>query len=263
MTAPRVEKIGALPLPMQRAAAAFEQRFAVAFDTLTYLPAEWLAAIHARGGDEDALMARVHVRPDGDDVRHDAAILARVANERRPSHEARATYRDALLRMYGAIGAGIDADGDHFVVAPEREGRMLAERLGWIRAGRDATPHAKRIPYEHGLLIGVSATGIVPDTGRLVIVDGAIASGGTIIAILQQFARPGVPVSILSVHAAREGLRAILRHAQEQSLDVRIDAGFVTEGLSPKFYAVDAASGALVVGDLGDTICGIAPVERR
>jgi uracil phosphoribosyltransferase len=147
------------------------------------------------------------------------------------------------------------------VVAPEREGRILTQSMHMLRAGRDLTPHAKRIPFEHGLLVGVSKCSAASNGRPLLFLDGAIASGATLITLLDLLAVPGVPVDICSVHAAGEGVRSIARYAAASRLSVRIYAGHVTEGLSPKFYAVCPSTSELVVGDLGDTIAPVA-VER-
>jgi len=241
---------------MRGAAEAFQARFGVGFATLTHLSFDTLTALHARGDDEAALMRNVMVASESDPAILPAFDrLARIANRQQPSLEERAEYFETLQSVYRRLEGAMPLDGERLLVAPEREGRILAEVLGWLRPGRDLAPHAKRIPYEHGLLVGVSPCG-APPAERLVIVDGAIASGATIIALLDLLASSEVPIDIFSVHAAREGVRAILRCARDAGWSVRIHAGHVTEGLSGKFYAI--APGGLAVGDLGDMIDSVA-----
>lgn len=239
---------------MREAAEAFETRFGVRFATLTHFPAWMLAQLHTRGADEAALMANVHTG-----TQYDPALLAsfdvltRIANLSEPSVADRAKYLEVLQHVYRSVDASLPPEKNRLVVAPEREGRMLAGILGWLHP-YDLAPHAKRIPYEHGLLVGISDCNLARNVRQLVIVDGAIASGATIMALLALLAAPGMPVEIFSVHAAREGLRAILRTAAATGLSVRVHAGHVTDGLSQKFYAVAPDGRGLAVGDLGDMI---------
>ena len=247
-------RVADAPAAMCEAAAVFETRFAITFDSLTHFPGDAFARLHARAGDENSLMTRVDVAFEcHDSVRADFEVLTQVANMPLPDAADRIGYFDALLRVYECVG--IPAyNADSVIVAPEREGRMLAEALGWLRDPSDLVPHAKRIAYRHGLLVGVARCPQPARGAHLVCVDGAIASGGTLIAILDSLAAPGTRVDIYSVHAAREGIRAILRFAELARLDVRLHVGHVTDGLSPKFYAVEGPDHHVVVGDIGDMI---------
>ena len=257
---PRHSFAGA-PAPMREAAQAFQTRFGVDFATLTHLSCDQLAALHARGGDEPELMRNVFVASDAaPDILGAFERLTSIANLEQPSMDDRAEYFRTLQSVYRRLAHAMPPQSERLLVAPEREGRILAEALGWLRPGLDLTPHAKRIPYEHGLLVGVSHCAPVRNVQCLAIVDGAIASGATIIALLELLASPGMEVEIFSVHAAREGLRAIFRCADAAGWRVRIHAGHVTEGLSGKFYAV--APRGLAVGDLGDMIDSVAVPAR-
>jgi hypothetical protein len=251
-------RVADAPAAMRDAAAVLETRFAITFDSLTHFPAATFARLHARATDENSLMSRVDVAFERhDSVRADFKLLTRVANMPLPDAADRVAYFDALRHVYECVG--IPAyDADSVIVAPEREGRMLAEALGCLRDPSDLAPHAKRIAYEHGLLVGIAHCPQPARGAHLVCVDGAIASGGTLIAILDGLAAPGTRVDIYSVHAAREGIRAILRFAASALLDVRLHVGHVTDGLSPKFYAVEGPDHHVVVGDLGDMISTVA-----
>lgn len=247
------------PGAMRDAALLFQQRFGVVFESITHFPALTLADLHRRGADEGTLMASVAVAADtAPGVRAHTALLTRIANQETADAAARAAYFGALRAVYRSLQPSF-ANGA-VIVAPEREGRILAESLGWLRHGGDLVPHAKRIPYEHGLLVGISKFTRPPALRKLVCIDGAIASGATLIALLDLLAVPGLSIDIYSVHAAREGLRAILRYARTAGWNLRVYAGHVTDGLSPKFYAV-SEDGGLVVGDLGDMIADVVAVR--
>jgi hypothetical protein len=246
------------PAAMRDAAGVFETRFRITFDSLTHFPDDAFARLHARAGDENSLMSRIDVACERhDSVRADFEVLTRVANMPVPDEADRIAYFDALRRVYECVGIPAYND-DSVIVAPEREGRMLAEALGWLGDPSDLVPHAKRIPYRHGLLVGLAQCRQPARGAHLVCVDGAIASGGTLIAILDSLAAPGTRVDIYSVHATREGIRAILRFAVSSRLDVRLHVGHVTDGLSPKFYAVEGPDHHFVVGDIGDMIATVA-----
>lgn len=252
------------PAAMRAAAEAFQVRFGIAFKTLTHLSANTLSAMHVRGDDESSLMRNVYVASEHDpDVLGQIGVLTRIANLDAPSFSDRAEYFAALQAVYRRLEKRVPTEDGRLLVAPEREGRILAEALGWLRSPHDLAPHAKRIPYEHGLLVGISDCAISERPRHLVCVDGAIASGATMLALLELLAKPGVPVEIYSVHAAQEGLRAILRFAAERGLSIRIHVGHVTEGLCEKFYAVEAGGRRLVVGDLGDMIDRVAVRAER
>jgi uracil phosphoribosyltransferase len=87
------------------------------------------------------------------------------------------------------------------------------------------------------------------------IVDGAIASGSTVMAIIDRLQRIAPEFHIFSVHATYEGVWAISSLAASCGVKVAITVGHATAGLNDHFYAVDS-TGRQQVGDLGDTICG-------
>lgn len=248
----------AAPPSMRMAAESFQSRYGIAFETLTYFPKQVLAALHAKGTADDVRTAVVIASESDPEILTEIMSLTRVANESDPTLADRAAYFASLQNVYRRLQPSMAGD-DLLVVAPEREGRILAERLGWLRPHRDLAPHAKRIPYEHGLLVGISECEPLRMARRLAFVDGAIASGATMIALLELLGSPDTPVDIYSVHAATEGLRAIAHFADASGLTVRMHVGHATEGLSPKYYAISRPSGRLIVGDLGDMIEMVAP----
>ena len=243
---------------MRDAALAFQTRFHIEFDTLTHFSAETLKEMHALRLDEPELMKQVFVASENDRTTFESFdVLTRIANLSAPGLSDRTEYFAALQSVYRRLEPPLAGDESRLVVAPEREGRIMGEALGWLRP-QDLAPHAKRIPYEHGLLVGISHCVRVLHAPKIVCIDGAIASGATLVALLDLLAAPGASVEIYSVHAAREGLRAILRFATMADLSVRIHVGHVTEGLCAKFYATEQDGVRLVVGDLGDMIASVA-----
>lgn len=250
------------PQPMREAAAPFEDRYRIRFDSLTWFSPVALAALHEAGADETALRRRVQIASEVNRgvLRH-FDRLTDIANLAAPSLEERTEYFGALKDVYRGTARGIALGAGTVVVAPERESRTLANALGWLLAGGDLAPHAKRIPYEHGLLIGLSLSRRSFSANRLVFVDGAIASGAPLIALLDVLGRPDVPIDIPSVHAAREGARALLRFSGTRS--VGMSARWARHRLVVReVYAVDAP-GRLVVGDLGDMIDAVATPAVR
>jgi hypothetical protein len=247
------------PVEMREASEVFRARFQVDFDSLTYFPESALRLLHRKDDDDSTLLKDVVIASERDhEILQSFEILARVANLSAPCLSDRAAYFAALRAVYGRFANRLLLNEKKVIVAPEREGRILAESLGWLRPNRDQAPHAKRIPYAHGLLVGIGGSHPVGHAEQIAIVDGAIASGATIMALLDLLSRPEMSVEVYSVHAAREGLRAIARFAEQAGLTIRIHVGHVTEGLSAKFYAVEPTNGRLIVGDLGDTIDGVA-----
>jgi len=238
---------------MQTAAREFQARFGIAFGTVMHFSKSALHALHAADGDDHAVLRRAQIASETDDeIVQAMATLREIANQPVQTAAGRRRYFSALQHVYRRLLVRIP-DEDRVVIAPEREGRILAESLGVLRAGIDLAPHAKRIPFNGGLLVGVSACRLQRRARRLLLFDGAIASGATLITLLELVGRPDTPIAICSVHAAREGMRAIHRYAVQSQLQIDIFVGHVTEGLSSKYYAV-GASHELIVGDLGDTI---------
>ena len=93
---------------------------------------------------------------------------------------------------------------------------------------------------------------------RCLIIDGAIASGATVISIIQQLKDKVNNFQIYSVHAPREGVSALLKYGADAGIEIRIILGHITTGLNQKYYAVyPGDENRQVVGDLGDTISEI------
>jgi uracil phosphoribosyltransferase len=135
---------------------------------------------------------------------------------------------------------------------------LLARELGWLSS--DAfTPHMKRIPMHDNLAIGVEFLPTRSERGHCCrIVDGAIASGATVITLMEMFSSLAGKFEIYTVHCTEESVNALTRYGRLLHRDVIIFAGFVGGVLNSKFYAVEADNPSiLLVGDVGDTIAPI------
>ena len=185
-------------------------------------------------------------------------ILTEVANSSPITRKQRVAYYEALTNIYRNLpNDPVEAcrDANTLCVGIEREGRMLAEAIGCLPEGRGLRPHAKRVPFEGGLEIGIKGIPELPQYTNCVIIDGAIASGATLIAVMSSLRKAASSFRIYSAHATREGLRAISRYSSLEGLDVDITVGHATSGINDHFYATfPDAPDKVVVGDLGDTI---------
>ena len=250
---------------MRAAAEIFEKRFSVEFGTLTHMPAAALANLHSPPEDGPDLPESVSVASAHDPcVLADVSVLTAVANSSKVSVADRHRYFDALTSIYAKLPRKpIQAreDPNTLFVGIEREGRILAESLNCLPDGHSIRPHAKRIWFDDGLLVGFTGIPPLPTFGRCTVIDGAIASGSTLIALLEHLQAVVRSFHIYSAHAAWEGLRAITRYANATGLEVQVTVGHVTRGINDHYYAIlPEDHGQVVVGDLGDTI---SELERQ
>ena len=170
---------------MDAAAGAFERRFGVAFSTLTLFSNADLARLHADDPNA-ALPPTVNRSTDADPLVAEAmATMTQVANGD-PDIQSRRMYAGALDVLYGSLRPDprdIAAHDGTLCVGPQREGAQLASIMGCLPSGRSLTPHAKRIPYDGGLLVGLSDVVPARSYERCLVIDGAIATGATLIAL--------------------------------------------------------------------------------
>jgi hypothetical protein len=243
------------------------------------------------------------------EARVDAAfeVFRQVANatcHNHPSDFERLAYREKLEDLLKLaeesapeLFKSLKEKSEVLVVAPEREGSILARRMGWLPKDRSLHPQAKRIhpkleagqPGEgggeeaSGLIVGLSrvhenAEGDGEDGSglprgnfsRAILIDGAIASGGTLVAIMKAVIalRPAIRrFDVVCVHTTPKAMNAIAFFAHRHDLELRVVAGRVSGDLSSQYYAIerdDARPGRnrLIVGDLGDTIWVLEEKER-
>lgn len=249
------------PEGLREAAEPFGSRFGTVFDSLTYFSSPLLDVLHTSdppGTVPPNVQVASHHSPT---VVEEIDVMTEVANLVNPSEADRSAYRDALLRIYGslALSAAEEASSNQVLcVGPEREGRELAEMLGALPEGRSVTPSAKRIPYDDGLLIGLS--GMRTDTAPVecLIIDGVVASGATMMALLQALPSSVERATLLTAHSTEAGVWAMHRYAQLLQVDFQIVVGHVSGVLNDRFYATDRHNpGRLLLGDVGDTISGL------
>jgi hypothetical protein len=245
------------PQEMQLAAEQYEKKFGVKFDSLTFLSESLLRELH-RVESKSELPGNIEIASESDStILADIEELSSVANSASTDASQRGHYFATLKAIYKKLKSNPEPsiqDEDILFVGIEREGRILAKSLGWLPS-KGLHPHAKRIPFEGGLLVGLSEIPDLEAYFKAIIIDGAIASGATIISIIDKL-RPLISsFSVYSVHATYEGLNAINRYCEKTGLNISITVGHATHGLNKKFYAVDSINTKMmVVGDLGDTI---------
>jgi hypothetical protein len=253
---------GDCPPAMGAAAEVFERRFGVAFTTLTLFPDAYLAHLHADDPDAELPPAvKCDVDP-GSLAGRSIATMTRVANGDRDI-ESRRMYAEALHALYASLRADprdLAADDATLCVGPQREGAQLASSMGCLPSRRSLTPHAKRIPYDGGLLVGLSHVVPARSYERCLVIDGAIATGATLIALARSLRAHVGSIEVFAAHAAHAGLRGLTRYAEETGIDLTVHVAAVSGVLNEKYYAVDPTDrDKLIMGDVGDTIADLLP----
>ena len=262
-TASRTVSRSEIPAEWEEHVEAFERRFSLRFDSVTEFPKAYLDSLHEEASSDLGSSVVVASASDASII-DDMAVLEWVANTTDVTDSARRSYLDHLLRIYRKLPASPEAclrSGACFVLAPEREGAILARELGWLDRAAGPQPGAKRISFRGGLLVGTTAVE-VPKSGpggRCAVVDGAIASGATLMVFMGQIVDSVSGFDIYAAHAAHGGVRALVKCGRDLGIDVRVFVGHISGRLNEKYYAVDPDDpDRLVVGDLGDTIAPIA-----
>lgn len=245
----------AAPARMHAAAAPYRTRFGSAFDTYTYFPRALLDELQQQG---TGLPASVRLASATDpSVVTDIAEVTAIANRPVQTVTDRVAYRDALLRVYRKlpIDPVVAAAGEVLCIAPQREGRQLAEALGALPAHRSLSPSAKRISYERGIVVAMSRI-VVPDWAHdCLLIDGVVASGATVMALLHALRGTVERVRLLTAQSTAAGVWAIDRYAAALGISCEIVVGHVSGVLNDGFYAVDPHdAGRVLLGDVGDTI---------
>jgi hypothetical protein len=247
------------PREMLAAAEKYESKFDIIFDTVTFFSKELLSKLHELGPNVMVVPDNVTIASRTDEtIFQDMEVLSRVANNESATNEQRGEYFAALKSIYSKLPSRPDdatQDERTLFVGIEREGRILAESLGWLPASHNLHPHAKRVPFDDGLLVGLSEFPPLSDYSRCFIIDGAIASGSTILAVIEKLLPVTSTFNIFSVHSPYEGLQALARYGKSQRLQLNVSVGHATVGMNKQFYAIDSNHPSkVIVGDLGDTI---------
>jgi hypothetical protein len=237
----------------------FEQEHNTYFSHLVHFDPQVLESLHTPGPMPHNVRIASATLPQ---VAERMATVSAIANLPQQQENDRTRYLQALLDIYGMLPVQVTSSASvpgTALIAPEREGRILAERLRVMPHHRGWTPQAKRMPLDGGLLVGVDEW-LPSQADRLVIVDGVVASGVTLMAMLQLTARPGAAVEIFTCHSTEQGALALARYAEQLGVSLTLHVGHVSGMLNKKFYAVEPDSPQnVVLGDVGDTISPVAP----
>lgn len=245
------------------AAEPFERRFGIHFESLAHFSKEALNELHHSAELDAELLATVTIASGNDpSIGQDILTLSEIVNCASLTDKSRRLYFDTLLRIYQKLPSrpeGSCSDPGTLCVGIEREGRILAETLGCLPEGHSFKPHTKRVPFEEGLLVGMTGIpDVLPEYARCLIIDGAIASGSTLIALIEKLRAATACFHIYSAHSTYEGLRAITRYGSSEGLDIHLTVGHATTGINDHFYATfPEDSSKVVVGDLGDMISSL------
>lgn len=243
---------------MLKAIEQYERRFDVVLETLVYFPQDLLAELHRPG----PLSANVvEASPADERVIGFLETITAVANQSSPLDDDRRAYLKMLESIYACLlgspsAAARQAD---LVIAPAREGEILANRIGCVPAAALWLPHEKRIGFEGGLIVGVVPLPSSPPATRIVAIDGVMASGVTLMAALQLAAAEGAEVEVFTCHSTMAGVQALDRYAAWLGLGLSLHVGHISGLLNESFYAVDPDDPTQVVlGDVGDMISPVA-----
>jgi hypothetical protein len=257
------------PASLRSQVAVQEERFGVRFETVTEFPRKVLDWLHQPAAPEPAAVPS----PLGSDacsepcVAEAMATLTRVANLSRKDVESRAEYLQALYALFLTLEFDVRehaADPLTVCVGPEREGRQIGEALGFLPPDRSLTPNAKRVPHADGLLVAL--TECVPrfDVARCLIVDGVLATGATVITTIDHLRDHADSFVVVCAHSTPAGVRALNRYADAVGIDLELHVAVTSGTLNARYYAIDESDPSLLVlGDVGDTISGVALVSAQ
>jgi hypothetical protein len=248
------------PEAMRAAAEPVRAHFGTSFSTLTYFDAELLAALHVHNPGE--LPSGITIASAQDpSIIDQFDVITTVANLPGQSRSDRAAFLDALLSIYSKLPADLPAlaADDVLCVAPLREGRQLAQAIGCLPEDRSLTPSAKRIAHHDGVLVGMSEISTATPYRSCLIIDGVVASGATVMALLQALPRSVERITLATAQSTAAGAWALTRYAAILGQRLDLIVGHVSGVLDGHFYAVDPDDrDRLVLGDIGDTISEFA-----
>jgi len=262
---PEVHKRNEASDEIDRALRKFEKHFNIEFTRYALYSKSFLNEFHHNLTMTDENVKVQIATEHNKNLLDHFTFFSKVANTENPSNEHRRQYYERLQAVYATLdrSPGQFSENEKVAfIAPEREGRILAEKMGWLPDGHSFHPNAKRVHFEGGILIGLDDINTTCQFDRVEIIDGAIASGATLITIMECMASASNVFDIYSVHATIEGINALTRFAKSRGLQLTCSIGHVTAGLNDKYYAVEVVSNGerLVVGDLGDTISDLQEV---
>ncbi len=241
---------------------AMESAYDIVLPTVISFDHAALQTLHFRPARAGHHASRVDVASWGDTrIAPQIRRLGELARQPQHSQSDRLAYKEILLSIYRALPADMAewvADPGTLVVAPRREGYLLAEALDWLPPGRFLAPHAKRFKHAGGMVVGFDLVPPPARYRRCVLVDGAMASGVSLMAMMIELAPKVDQFVVLTVHTTGMAINALRHLAAQLQRPLTIHAGDVGGELSDKFYAVvpETSPPVLLVGDLGDMIAG-------
>jgi hypothetical protein len=237
---------GNAPRDVVEAARPHEQRIGREFASLTVFPRAALDELHLEPASGTVLPPGVRTaRADAYEIRFCMATLTETANGGRPDEATHGDYRRAILRIFDYLPdhpRKYMGTSDVVCVAPEREGRLLADELGCLMPDRSRYPHAKRIAHRDGLVVGLTEVRADLLHAECMLIDDVVASGATAIAILGVLSARVDSFRIFVAHATLAGLWAISRYAEGAGLDVTVNVGHVSGRLASDYSVVDPAA---------------------
>ena len=248
--------IAVAPGSARDAQTKFAVEFGIVFDTCTVLDTRELSEI-ASSSDGSFPVVRTLSRKTPTLFTEFEEMRA-VANKKVLSMDDRGSYMAALDAIYQSMHPAIThiaAQPNTLVICPEREGRILGQRYGHFDPRRHSIVHAKRSVLDGIMVVGLSRVKSRTRGVRALIIDGAIASGGTVVALLDCLRHEITEFHIFAAHSAPEGIRAIKGFSALARIAVEITVGHVSGTLNGKRYAVDPIDpDSVIVGDLGDIL---------
>lgn len=252
------------PEDMAREARGFARAHGVRFLYVTYFPEAAIIQFNMSIAIDDLLTSGVRIASFHiPDVSFCMREMARVANCYDISEADRHSYIQALFTIYSLILPKRFDEPHTLIIAPQREGAIIAERFGFLNGSyASVAPTFKRIVSKKGLLIGHDLiSSEVRPFSHVKIIDGAISSGSTIMAIILGLKDTLSSVQVYTAHACPLGLGNILALAKALNIPCTISAGDVSGELNPNYRAVKPNNPQQsVVGDIGDMIC---PIKDR
>jgi hypothetical protein len=240
---------------MLTAAKKYEEKFNIEFATLAWFPQSLLASLQKQAGDNEIPSESTIASRNLPSMAEDINTLSLVANSATLDTSLRLKYRTSIENVFRVLPRqpqDLTVKPDVLSVAPAREGALLASHLGYLNS-ESLTPEAKRIHCNHGLVIGLTALSVTASYSECVLIDGAIATGTTLISLISELRHNAASFKVYAAHSTLAGLWALANYARDAAIKLSCTVGHVSGVLNDEYYAVHP-SGRLVIGDVGDTI---------
>lgn len=249
-----------VPEDMEEIVKEFETRYEKPFSTLTEFPENVLNTLHDMNDtfDPDAGVTTTVTINSTTQPHIQSAIqtMGRIANADTVTKSDNIAFYGAVKDIYAAGGKQMQAlaqDSSTLCLGPEREGRIIAEAFDCLPEDRSVRPHAKRMPYKSGIVVGLGLRKPDKTFKRCLIIDGAIASGSTIMSIIEALKTDIKIFHIHAAHCTQSSIKALFSYADYADVELHLNVGHVSGTLNEKRYAL-YEDGSLVIGDLGDLI---------